>query len=155
MRSVMLAVLGALGMAVAAPVTAAAADVAVPFDAAAQAGLPRASVTFNDHGKAMSCEGVWLIDLVARAGVPVGEAVRGPALATVIIADAADGYRAVFSLGEIDRKLGAVPVLVADRCGGVSLGEAAGPLRLVVPGDGRGARSVRQLRTLTARQVTN
>ncbi len=155
MRSVTLVVLAAMGMAAAAPVTAGAADIAVPFDAAAQAGLPRASVTFNDHGKAVQCEGVWLIDLVARAGVPVGEAVRGPALATVIIADAADGYRAVFSLGEIDRKLGAVPVLVADRCGGVSLGEAAGPLRLVVPGDGRAARSVRQLRRVTARQVTN
>ena len=155
MRTVTLAVLAAMGMAAAAPAAAGAADIAVPFDAAAQAGLPRASVTFNDHGKAVPCEGVWLIDLVARAGVPVGEAVRGPALTTVIIADAADGYRAVFSLGEIDRKLGAAPVLVADRCGGVSLGEAAGPLRLVVPGDGRGARSVRQLRRVTARQVTN
>ncbi|MFZ4688602.1 MAG: molybdopterin-dependent oxidoreductase [Polymorphobacter sp.] len=117
----------------------------VPIDAAARAGLPRATATLAVHGTQQRCEGVWLADLLARAGVPAGDAVKGDALASVVIAEAADGYRVVFSLGEIDRKLGKAPVLVADHCAGNPLAAADGPLRLVVPGDARGARSVRQL----------
>ncbi len=134
----------------AAPVAAPlAAPVAIPFDAAARAGLPAASATLTVHGTSSACTGVWLSDLLARAGVPAGAALRGAALATVIVADAADGYRVVFSLGELDARFGHVPVLVADHCNGVPLG-ADGPVRLVVSGDSRGARSLRQLVRLAA-----
>ncbi|OYU14334.1 MAG: molybdopterin-binding oxidoreductase [Alphaproteobacteria bacterium PA4] len=120
----------------------------IPLDAAARAGLPAASATLTAHGTKQTCTGVWLRDLAARAGAPSGEAVRGPALASVVVAEARDGYRVVFSLGEIDAKLGNAPILVADRCNGQPIGDADGPLRLVVPGDARGARSVRQLQAL-------
>lgn len=123
----------------------------VPFDAAARAGLPQGSATLAAHGEQTQCEGVWLGDLLARAGVPTGDAVRGPALATMVVAEAADGYRVVFSLGEIT--LGKTSVLVADRCDGKPLTDADGPMRLVVPGDTRGARSVRQLRSLSTQVV--
>ncbi|WP_156254590.1 molybdopterin-dependent oxidoreductase, partial [Sandarakinorhabdus oryzae] len=82
------------------------------------------------------------------AGLPSGEAVRGPALTTLIVAEAADGYRVAFSLGEIDGKLGNRAVLVATACDGKPLDIANGPLRLVVPGETRAARSVRQLKAL-------
>lgn len=130
------------------------APVAIPFDAAARAGLSAATATLAVHGGKTVCEGVWLADLVARSGLPAGEAVKGPALATVLVADAADGYRVVFSLGEIDAKLGHTPVLVADRCDGKPLAASDGPIRLVVPGDARGARSVRQLTRLQAQVIT-
>lgn len=85
-------------------------DGAVPrpalFDAAAFAALPHASATATIHGTMLTCTGAWLADVVAAAGVPTGEAVRGPGLATVVVARAADGYRVVFSLGEIERSLG-------------------------------------------------
>lgn len=130
------------------------APVAIPFDAAARAGLPAATATLAVHGGKTVCEGVWLSDLVARSGLPVGEMVKGPALATVLVADAADGYRVVFSLGEVDAKLGHTPILVADRCDGKPLAARDGPVRLVVPGDMRGARSVKQLKTLQAQAIT-
>lgn len=112
-------------------------------------GLARQSVRWTDHGKARTCEGVWLTDVLARAGAPVGDKVRGDALTTVVLAEAADGYAVAFSLGETDAKLGAGKLLVADRCDGAVLGADEGPLRIVAAGEARGARSVRQLRTLT------
>lgn len=127
---------------------AAATPAALPLDTATLAGLPAARVTFTAHGKTQACEGVWLADLAAAAGLPAGEALRGPALTTLILAEAADGYRVAFTLAEIDRKLGNRPVLLASRCDGKALADGDGPLRLVVPGEARAARSVRQLQRL-------
>lgn len=109
------------------------------------AGLPRQPALLVAHGKTIACEGVALTALLARAGVPAGEALRGPALASVVIASGKDGYRVLFSLGEIDAKLGNKPVFIVDRCAGAPLTAQDGPLRLVVPGEARAARSVRQL----------
>jgi hypothetical protein len=120
----------------------------LPLDATTLAKLPAARATLTAHGQSHACTGVWLADLAAAAGLPAGEALRGPALTTLIVAEAADGYRVAFSLAEIDAKLGNHPVLVASACDGKALGEADGPLRLVVPGEVRAARSVRQLRAL-------
>lgn len=120
----------------------------LPVDAATLARLPVANATLAAHGKSHACTGVWLADLAAAAGLPAGEALRGPALTTIIVAEAADGYRVAFSLAELDPKLGNHKVLVANACDGKALGEADGPLRLVVPGEVRAARSVRQIRAL-------
>ncbi len=108
-------------------------------------GLPRQPALLTAYGKTIACEGVALTVLLARAGVPAGEALRGPALASVIVATGKDGYRIVFSLAEIDARLGNRPVFVVDRCAGAPLAAEDGPLRLIVPGEARAARSVRQL----------
>ncbi len=120
----------------------------LPTDAATLSRLPVATATLVAHGQTHNCSGVWLADLAAVAGLPKGEALRGPALTTLIVAEAADGYRVAFTLAELDTRLGNHPVLVANRCDGKPLTDADGPLRLVVPGESRAARSVRQLRQL-------
>lgn len=127
---------------------AAAMPASLPLDAAALARLPAATATLTAHGQSQACSGVWLADLAAAAGLPSGEAVRGPALTMLIVAEAADGYKVAFTLAEVDRKLGNHPVLIASACGGKPLAGEDGPLRLVVPGEARAARSVRQLRQL-------
>jgi hypothetical protein len=132
----------------------AAATIAIPFDAATRAALPVATATLTAHGKSQACSGVWLRDVIARAGVPSGDAVKGDALGMAIVAEAADGYRVAFSLGELDAKLGKSPILVVDRCDGQQLDAADGPVRLVAEGEARGARSVRQLAKLTAVPTT-
>lgn len=118
------------------PLTLAAADLAA---------MPRGTAMLTAHGAAHRCEGVWLRDVLARAGMPGGEALRGPALATTVVAEARDGYRVAFSLGEIDAALGNARLLLADRCDGKPLGAEDGPLRIVAEGEKRGARSVRGL----------
>lgn len=120
----------------------------LPTDGATLARLPAATATLAAHGQAHVCSGVWLADLAAAAGLPKAEALRGPALTTLIVAEAADGYRVAFTLAELDAKLGNRPVLVANQCDGKPLPAEDGPLRLVVPGEARAARSVRQLRQL-------
>lgn len=130
-----------------------AAAVDVPFGVAARARLPVVVAELRVHGTVQRCTGTRLGDLAARAGLASGEALKGQALVTVIVAEAADGYRVAFTLGEIDARLGNAEVLVADHCDGKVLAAADGPVRLVVPGEARGARSVRRLVRLTASVV--
>lgn len=123
--------------------------VPVSVDSQLLSGLPSASASFTAHGKNQSCEGPKLRDLVAKLGAPTGEAIRGPALTQGVLVTARDGYRVVFSLGELDSKLGASDAIVAKRCDGKELGDADGPFRVVMPGEQRAARSVRQVTTIT------
>ncbi len=115
------------------------------------AAVPREPVTLDVHGKWSDCSGPRLIDLLAAAGLPTGEAVRGDRLATVIVAEAADGYRVAFGLGEVERTLGNARIVVADRCDGKPLDAKTGPYRLVAGGDKRPARSARQLVRIVVR----
>jgi hypothetical protein len=132
----------------AAPATALGLGAATPVSLETKS-LARQSLAWTDHGKPRTCAGVWLRDVLARAGAPSGDAVRGPALATMVIVDAADGYRVAFSLGEIDARLGNARLLLADACDGKPLGDADGPLRLVAVGEARGARSVRHVKAIS------
>jgi DMSO/TMAO reductase YedYZ molybdopterin-dependent catalytic subunit len=118
--------------------------------------LPRTTLTALDaHEKQThTFEGVTLQELLKRAGVPTGEDLRGKGLAMCVVAGAADGYRAVYSLGELDPSVGNETVLVADTVDGQPIPAGQGPLRLVVPSDKRPARWVRMLQTLTVVSVS-
>jgi hypothetical protein len=62
-----------------------------------------------------------------------------------LVVEAADGYRAVFALPELDPLFTDRVILLADRRDGKSLSEREGPLRIIVPGEKRPARWVRQV----------
>jgi DMSO/TMAO reductase YedYZ molybdopterin-dependent catalytic subunit len=98
-------------------------------------------------------EGVWLHEILKKAGLPAGEALRGKMLTTYVLAEAQDGYQVVFSLGEVDPALGDTPILVADKANGKALFGENGGFRIVVPRDKRGARSVRMLTKIEVVQV--
>ena len=84
--------------------------------------------------------------LDAAGGVPVTDA-KNDILSKFVIATGADGYRAAFSLGEIDPKFGNQPVLVAvsDTAGQLGPAGSDGLARMVVPGDRAGGRYVSDL----------
>ena len=127
--------------------------VSIPLDAATMAALPRETVDADAHGHALTCEGVSLVALLRHAGaMPDGE-LRGAQLARFVHADARDGYRVVFSLGELDPATGGRRVFVVDRCNGKPLDTDVGPLRLLVPDDLRPARWVRQLQSITVEET--
>jgi len=98
-------------------------------------------------------EGVPLASLLKQAGVPQGEQIRGAWMACYVLAEAADGYRVVFSLAELDSGFLDSEVLVADTMDGVPIGPGDGPFRIVAPHEKRPARWVRMLKTLTVVQV--
>ena len=62
------------------------------------AKMPRASVRTSNGGMETVYEGVWLHEVLKRAGVPQGGELRGKALAGYVLAQASDGYQVVFSL---------------------------------------------------------
>jgi len=117
------------------------------------AKMPRASVRTTNNGMEIVYEGVWLHEVLKRAGVPLGGDIRGKALASYVLAEAQDGYQVVFSLGELDPAFIDNEILLADTANGKPLFGAQGRFRLVVPKDKPGARSVRMLTKLEVVQV--
>ena len=115
--------------------------------------MPRASVKTVSNGMETVYEGVWLHDVLKRAGVPLGSELRGKALATYVLASAEDGYQVVFSLGELDPSFIDNEILLADTANGKALFGAQGRFRLVVPHDKPGARSVRLLTKIEVVQL--
>jgi DMSO/TMAO reductase YedYZ molybdopterin-dependent catalytic subunit len=108
--------------------------------------LPRKTVHAKDHdGKEADFEGVAVVDVLEAAGVKFGKDLRGPALATYLVVEAADGYRAVFALPELDPAFTDRVVLLADQRDKKPLDERHGPLQIIVPGEKRQARWVRQV----------
>jgi hypothetical protein len=117
--------------------------------------LPRSKVESpaTDHDPASVYEGVLLRDLLSHAGVPEGAAIRGEYVSWIVILEASDGYRAVFSLAELDPAVGTGGVLLADGRDGNALSSGDGPLRLIVPGEKRHARWIRQITRITVGPV--
>jgi DMSO/TMAO reductase YedYZ molybdopterin-dependent catalytic subunit len=110
------------------------------------AQLPRQTVRATDRdGKEAEFEGVAVFAILQRCGLKLGNELRGPALSQYLLVQAADGYRAVFALPEIDPACTDRTILLADRRDGKPLAAQEGPLRIVVPGEKRHARWVRQV----------
>ena len=121
----------------------------IPIDAATLATLPREAVTATTHGKTLQCDGIALPALLRAANALPAEPLRGGQLANYVLVAARDGYRAVFSLAELEPTLGNRRVLLVDRCDGQPLGDDDGPLRLIAPQESRPARWVRQVQSIT------
>ena len=116
--------------------------------------LKKASVTVSDeHGTQAVYAGVPLVQLLARAGAPLGKELRGQKLKLYVVVKAADGYEAVFALAELDPEFTDKVVLLADQRDGSPLSAQEGPFRIVIPGEKRHARWVRQVTVLEVGQA--
>jgi DMSO/TMAO reductase YedYZ molybdopterin-dependent catalytic subunit len=123
----------------------------VVLRAADLAALPRDSIRASFHGgPSHTYGGVPLRHVLRLAGVAT-DSLHGPQLTQRLLIEAADGYRVVFSVGELAPSLGNTLVIVADRVDGQPLPSAEGPWRLLVPGDGEHARWVRQVTAIRVR----
>jgi hypothetical protein len=116
-------------------------------------GLPRKTVTVhNPHANAdETYEGVVLADLLGKHGAPLGSALRGAAIGCYVVATGSDGYKAVYSLAEVDPSFHPGDVIVADTMDGKPLDARSGPFRLVATEDKRPARGVRNLVSVEVR----
>ena len=114
------------------------------------AKLPRHTARAIDHdGVEATFEGTPLVDILRSVGVKLGEQLRGPELTTYVLVKAADNYQVVFSLAELDPGFTDRVIFLAERRDGNPLSAKEGPLRIIVPGEKRHARWVRQVETLT------
>ncbi len=111
---------------------------------AALAALPHTTLTlYNMHSK--SCQtysGVPLMELLTKLGVPGKQ--HGKDLQLYLVAEGSDGYKAVYSLAEVNPDLHDGAVIVADTLDGKPLPEGE-QFQLVAKGEKRPARWVRAL----------
>lgn len=126
-----------------------ASPVSVPLDAAARATLQRHRVNAGAGGGARHCDGVSLTALLQASRAMPDTPLRGASLERYVLVSTRDGDRVVFSLGELDATLGDRAVYLVDRCDDAPLADDVGPLRLLVPDDGRPARSVHRVDAIT------
>jgi hypothetical protein len=99
--------------------------------------------------------GVSIWNLVQDSGVLTDSSIKNDILNFVVVATGSDGYRAVFSMGEIDPAFGNQQDIVAYADTGNQLGTNSagmnnpdGALRIIVPGDAAGGRYVSNLTSL-------
>jgi len=124
------------------------------LSAADFAKLPRTSTKAKDHsGKESVFEGVSLVEILKLAGIKFGEEFRGKQMALFLVVDAADDYRVLFALQELDPSFNDKLFLLADRRDGSPLTARDGPLQMIVPAEKRQGRWIRQVVSLTVRRA--
>jgi hypothetical protein len=126
----------------------------VTLSAADLASLPRQTIKSATEQKVpVTFEGVLLRDVLAKVDQPLGEKFHSSGVSYYLVAEAKDGYRAVFAWAEMDPGFMDKSVYVATLRDGKPLSDRDGPFQLVTLGEKRLARSVRQLTALRIRQA--
>jgi DMSO/TMAO reductase YedYZ molybdopterin-dependent catalytic subunit len=129
-------------------------DHRLELSAADLAGMPRAQAMITDHdGAKKNYDGVPLTEILQRAGVPLGDKLRGQALTLGFVVEAADGYKVAFTLSELDSNFGNKTVILADRVDGAPLTGDEAPLRVIVPGEKHLARSARMVKRIVVVRI--
>ena len=117
----------------------------VKVTAAEIAAMPHQKVSVDDHGKTVTFEGVPLRLVLEKGGVTFGDSLHGKRLSSCLVAEAADGYRVVIALPELDPGFTDRVILLVDKADGHPLDTKQGPFRIAVPGEKRMTRWVRQV----------
>ena len=110
--------------------------------------LPQAKVTTGSGDSAITYDAVTVKALLERAGAAFGESLRGKRMASCLLVEAADGYRVVIALPEIDPAFTDKQVLLAFLRNGKPMDDKDGPYRIVIPDEKRMARWVKQVTAL-------
>ena len=110
--------------------------------------LPHSKVTTSVHEAQATFDVVPLKSVLEKAGVTFDKSMSGKRLASCLLVEAADGYRVVIALPEIDPAFTDKQVYLAYLRDGKPMDEKEGPYRIVIPDEKRMARWVRQVKTL-------
>jgi hypothetical protein len=116
------------------------------------AALPHVSLTaFNEHAKAnQTYSGVPVMGLLKPLGV--ADKPHGKDLRLYLLAEGADGYGVVFAVAEVNPDIHAGTAIVADSMDGKPI-EEDGAFKLVLEGEKRPARWVRNLTTIKVKSA--
>ena len=117
----------------------------VSLSAAQLSALPRVTGRATAHGNEFSFEGHDLREVLRLGGITPVDSLRGRDLQRVVVFVGADNYAAVAALGEFDRSIGGHRGILVDREDGKPLPAERRPRRVIVEGDVRPARWVRQV----------
>ena len=114
------------------------------LSAAQISALRHVTIATKDHDTPAQFDGVPLAEMLKLAGVETGK-MKGPQMTEALLVEAADGYKVVFALAELDPDFSDRQIILADKRNGKPLDDKQGPWRIVAPGDKRPARWIRQV----------
>lgn len=114
----------------------------------------RAAARLRD-GAPFTVTGVSVTTLLRLSGLDLNQNLGGgKVVGHALLARAADDYRAVFGLAEVDPHFGHPPLMVSwTNADGSPLSEKAGPVQLISTGESRPGRWVRQLQSLEVKPL--
>jgi hypothetical protein len=92
--------------------------------------------------------GVTIADLLTKAGIVLGDTAKRKTIVSCLVVTAADNYKAIYALSEVDPLFANRTIIVADRADKKPLPEDVGPFQIIVPGEKKHARWVRQVTAL-------
>jgi hypothetical protein len=115
--------------------------------------LPRVSGTATAHDSRFTFEGYDLRDVLRLAGVTPVDSLRRGELRRLVVFVGADGYSAIIALSDLDPSLGGRRAILVDREDGRALPSDRGPRRIIVDGDRRPSRWVRQVVRIEVRDL--
>lgn len=102
--------------------------------------------TTHQRGDTVLYDVVRLVDVLALAGVPTKDQLKGEERQKIVVVTAGDGYKVVFSLPELDPKTEGGAVLLAIGQEGKPLNKQVGPLQIIAPNDRLHSRWIRKVR---------
>jgi len=97
--------------------------------------------------------GVLLSELLKKAGVTLGEELKGANLLKYLLVEAQDNYKVVFALPEADPAFLERKMILANRMDGALLPDALGPFQIIIDGEKKKARFVRQVSRITVKSA--
>ncbi len=126
------------------------------FSLAELAAMPHREMRVKGHHDSTTStySGIVVDDLLKLSGISA-DSLRRARSTMYVVVEAADGYRMLFSLAELDPSLSDKVVLLVDKQNGKPLPDASGPLRLIVPDEKREARWVRQVRGIVVKRASS
>src|SRR5260370_26790798 len=105
----------------------------VVLSAAEIAALPHTTVKMNGRDGPETFSGVPAAKILEKAGITFGESLRGKRLASCLLVEAADGYRVLIALPELDPGFTDKQILLVDKRETHPLDDKEGPYRIVIP----------------------
>ncbi len=92
--------------------------------------------------------GVSLADLLTKTGVILGDSAKRQTVNSYIIVTAADNYKAIYTVAELDPLFANRLIILANRQDKKPLPQQDGPFQMIVPGEKKHARWVRQVNSI-------
>jgi hypothetical protein len=118
------------------------------------ADMKQAVVMAKAHDeKVHRYSGVTIADLLTKAGVTLGDSAKKHTVTSYIIVKAADNYKAIYTLAEIDPLFANRVIILADKEDKKALPVPDGPFQIIVPGEKKHGRWIRQVTGIEVVQV--
>jgi len=109
----------------------------------------QATIVRKDRdGKDHTYTGVILSDILTKAGVTMGQQLKGENLTKYLLAEASDGYQVIFALAELDKSFTDRTIILADAIDGQPLAAGDGPFRIIIQDEKKPARCIKQVTAL-------